>query len=72
MTIFDIVTVGCFLAMVVAYFKLGDADQRLIPHLLLSGVAFAVANQLGNHGRPLLAILLIVAGAGYAALQFRR
>jgi hypothetical protein len=32
---------------------------------------FAVANQLGNAGSVLLASILIVAGAGYAALVVR-
>lgn len=70
-TIYDVVTVLAFLAMAAFYFMRGNNDQRLLMHLLVSGVCFAVANQLGNRGHDLLGILLLAAGAGYAVYLFR-
>ena len=70
-TIFDLVTVGCLGAVVLAYFYFGINNLRALLHLLVAGAAFAVANQLGNAGFVALAILLTIAGAGYAALIIR-
>ena len=41
-------------------------------HFVLAGVAFAVANQLGNAGSTILALALIFAGVIYAVLIVRR
>lgn len=71
-TIFDFVTVAAFLAMAASYLVWGNGDQRLLMHLLVSAVAFAIANQLGNRGYELFAALVVIVGAGYAALSFRR
>ena len=71
-TIFDFVTVAAFAILVLAYFTWGRNDQRLLVHLMLPAIAFAAANQLGNHGSEALAALLTLAGAGYAAYAFRR
>lgn len=71
-TFFDVLTVGCFLIMAIAYFLFSARDTRTLLHLLLSGILFGVANQLGNAGFPLLAIVLVVAGAVYSALIIRR
>ena len=71
MTFFDIITVACFIGLVVAYFQFTERDYRTLIQLILSGIVFAVANQLGNAGSVLLASILIVAGAGYAALVVR-
>ena len=46
-------------------------EPRTLMQFLLCGVAFAVANQLGNAGYALLAAILIVAGIGYAILIVR-
>ena len=70
-TFFDIITVACFIGLVVAYFQFTARDYRTLIQLILSGIVFAVANQLGNAGSVLLASILIVAGAGYAALVVR-
>lgn len=67
-TVFDVVTVACFAALVLAFFQLTDRQTRTLLQLVLAGVVFAVANQLGNAGSALLAIVLIVAGVAYAAL----
>ena len=36
--------------------------------MMVAAIAFAVANQMGNRGAGVLAILLIGAGLGYAVL----
>ena len=71
-TLFDFVTVGCFLAMGGAYFLLTARQPRTLLQLLLAGIAFAVANQLGNAGYDLLGSILIVAGIGYAIIVIRQ
>ena len=72
MTLFDVITVACFIGLVIAYFKFTPRDDyRMLAQLLLSGAVFAVANQVGNAGFYLLASVLIVAGAGYALLVIR-
>jgi hypothetical protein len=68
---FDFLTVGCFACVVVAYFLLTDREFRTLAHLVVSGVAFAVANQLGNAGSTILALLLVVAGGAYAVFVVR-
>ena len=71
-TIFDFVTVACFLATVSAFVFLTDREPRTLAHLLVPAITFAVANQLGNGGSQPLAIILIFAGLGYAFLIVRR
>jgi hypothetical protein len=70
-TTFDILTVACFVVMTVAFFVLRPKNPRTLLHLLLSGVLFAVANQVGNAGYTLLGLALIAAGAGYSVLVLR-
>ena len=70
-TFFDVITVTCFVALVIAFFQFTDRDPKRLLHFLLAGILFAVANQLGNTGQSALAIVLIVAGAGYAAFRVR-
>ena len=71
-TLFDFVTVACFLGMAGAYFMLTARQPRTLLHLLLAGISFAVANQLGNAGYDLLGSILIVAGIGYAIIVIRQ
>jgi len=71
-TFFDVVTVTCFVAMVIGFFQYTDRDTRTLVHLVLAGIVFAVANQVGNSGSTMLALIMIVAGAGYAVLVVRR
>ena len=71
-TFFDVVTVTCFVAMAIGFFQFTDRDMRTLAHLVLAGIVFAVANQVGNSGGTILALIMIVAGAGYAALVVRR
>jgi hypothetical protein len=68
---FDIATIFCFAALVIAYFRWAAGDLRILLNLMLSGIALAVANQVGNAGWTLLGVALIVAGMGYAALLLR-
>ena len=77
-TIYDFVTVAMFVILVGYYVFLSDRRQRLLWQLLLSAVVFAVADQVGNYairsgtvGVHALAIVLIVAGAAYAAIATR-
>ena len=71
-TFFDVVTVTCLVAMVIGFLKFTDRDPRTLVHLVLAGIVFAVANQVGNSGSTILALIMIVAGAGYAVLMVRR
>ena len=71
MTLFDVLTVVCFLGVVAVFFQFSDREPRTLVQLLLSGVVFAVANQLGNGGWILLGSILIVAGVGYTLLVVR-
>ena len=68
LSIFDFVTVACFLGVVGAFVFLTERDAKTLMRLLVAAIAFAVANQLGNAGLSLFAILLIGAGVGYAIL----
>jgi hypothetical protein len=70
-TVFDYVTVACFLGLVMAFIILTEHDIRSLLHLLISAVAFAIADQVGNNGFTLFALALIVAGIGYAVLVVR-
>ena len=71
-TLFDILTVTCFVALVIAFFMFTARDNRTLLHFMLAGIVFAVANQVGNAGSFYLAVVLILAGAGYAVLMARR
>jgi hypothetical protein len=71
-TFFDVVTVTCFAGLVIAFFQFTDRDTRTLVHFVLAGVVFAVANQVGNKGLTILALVLIVAGGAYAVLVARR
>ena len=67
-TAFDFLTVACFAGLVIAFFQFTRRDTRTLMHLMISGTLFAIANQIGNAGLPIFALILIVAGAGYAGL----
>lgn len=71
-TFFDAVTVACFASLVVGFFQFTDRETPTLLHFVLAGVVFAVANHVGNQGSAMLALVLIVAGAGYAVLVGRR
>ena len=71
-TFFDVVTVTCFAGLVIAFFQFTDRETRTLVHFILAGVVFAVANQVGNGGSMVLALILIFAGVTYAVLVARR
>ena len=71
-TAFDILTIACFAGLVIGYFQFTKRDTRTLMHLMISGAAFAIANQVGNAGLPIFALILIVAGAGYAVLVVQK
>jgi hypothetical protein len=71
-TFFDVITVTCFAGLVIAFFQFTDRDTRTLVHFVLAGVVFAVANQVGNKGSMILALVLIFAGGTYAVLVARR
>ena len=70
-TFFDVVTVTCFIGLVIGFFQFTDRDPRRLLHFMLAGILFAVANQLGNSGQSALAIVLIAAGVAYAVFRVR-
>jgi len=39
--------------------------------VLISGIVFAIANQVGNHGLTTLGIILVAGGAAFAAFAIR-
>ena len=71
-TLFDVVTVTCFVGLVIAFFQFTDRETRTLVHFILAGVVFAVANQVGNAGSVILAVVLVVAGVAYAGLIAKR
>jgi hypothetical protein len=71
-TFFDVVTVTCFAGLVIAFFQFTDRETRTLVHFILAGVVFAVANQVGNGGSMVLALIMIFAGVTYAVLVARR
>ncbi len=47
-TFFDVVTVTCFIGLVLAFFQFTNRETRTLIHFILAGVVLAVANQAGN------------------------
>jgi hypothetical protein len=67
-TFFDVITVTCFIALVLGFFQFTDRETRTLCHFVFVGIVFAVANYLGNAGAPIWALVLVAAGSGYAIL----
>jgi hypothetical protein len=70
-TVYDAVTVVCFICVVLTYFMFTEGGIKILAHFMLPAVAFAVANQVGNAGMNVLAIVLIAAGIGYTYIIVR-
>ena len=75
-TVYDFVTVICFICIVVTYFMFTEGGMRVLAHFMLPAAAFAIANQGGNHAGDdlpmnLLAVILIAAGIGYIYIIVR-
>jgi hypothetical protein len=71
-TLFDVVTVTCFIGLVIAFFRFTDRDTRTLVHFVVGAIVFAVANQLGNGGRPAFGVGLLLAGICYIVLVLRK
>ena len=71
-TFFDVISVTCFVGLVIAFFQFTDRETRTLVQFILVGVVFAVANQVGNGGSTVLALILILAGVTFAAMVVRR
>jgi hypothetical protein len=70
-TLFDIVTVACFVGLVIAFFQFTDRERGTLLRFVLAGIVFAVANQVGNNGFFFFATILVLAGIGYSVLVAR-
>ena len=70
-TAYDFLTVGGFLAVIVYYVGFTDRDFRHLRGFMISVVALAVANQIGNAGWDLPAAALIAGAAVYAVKTAR-
>jgi hypothetical protein len=70
-TVFDVLTVTCFVALVLAFVIFTSREPRTLLHLMIAAIVFAIANQVGNAGLSWLGFALIGAGAVYAALVVR-
>jgi hypothetical protein len=75
-TVYDFVTVICFLLAVLTYFMFTEGGMKILAHFLLPAAAFAIANQVGNHAGSnvpmnVLAVVLIAAGIGYICIIVR-
>jgi hypothetical protein len=57
MTVYDFVTVACFICIVVTYFMFTEGGMKILARFVLSAAALAVANQVGNAGMNVLAVI---------------
>jgi len=78
-TVYDIVTVACFVCVAATYFMFTEGGIKMLAHFMLPAAAFAIANQVGNAGlragsmyMNVLAVILIAAGIGYTFIAVRR
>ena len=75
-SVYDFVTVTCFICIVLTYFLFTEGGMKILGHFMLPALAFAIANQVGNHAgndalMNVLAVILIVAGIGYTYIIVR-
>ena len=70
-TVYDAVTVACFICIVLTYFMFTEGGTKMLAHFMLPAAAFAIANQVGNAGMNVLAVILIAAGIGYTYIILR-
>jgi hypothetical protein len=71
-TVYDAVTLICFICVVLTYFIFTEGGIKILAHFIWPAAAFAIANQAGNAGMNVLAVILIGAGVGYTYLIVRR
>jgi len=75
-TVYDFVTVICFIFAVLTYFMFTEGGIKILAHFMLPAAAFAIANQVGNHAGSnvpmnVLAVILIGAGIAYIYIIVR-
>jgi hypothetical protein len=75
-TVYDFVTVTCFICVVLTYFMFTEGGMKVLAHFMLPAASFAIANQVGNHAgndtlMNALAVILIAAGIGYTYIIVR-
>lgn len=73
-TVYDWLTVALFAGLIthfLAYSVKPEAEDIPFGHYLLLSVVCAAANWLGNHDWELAAVLLLLAGVGYAYRYLR-
>lgn len=68
-TFFDALTVACFVGLVGAFFRFTEKDSSALLRYFLSGIALAVANQIGNAGHVVLGSALVMAAIAYPWLS---
>jgi hypothetical protein len=64
-TLFDAVTLATFVCLAIGFFLWTDRDRRTLLHFVVSGIVLAFANQVGNAGQTILAIVLLIAAIAY-------
>jgi hypothetical protein len=69
---FDALTVACFIALVIAFFRFTERDTSTLLRCVLAGTALAIANQLGNTGYLVLGYALIIAAMGFGWLSLSK
>ena len=72
MTVFDFVTVACFFGAAGAFFIFTARELSTLFNVVLAGISFAIANQLGNAEYILLGALVMIAGVAYAVVVIRK
>jgi len=71
-TFFDALTIVCFIGLVIAFFQFTERDTATLLRYMLSGIALAVANQVGNMCHVVLGCILVVAAMGFGWLSFSK
>jgi nitrate/nitrite transporter NarK len=71
-TFFDALTVACFIGLVAAFFVFTERDTSSLLRYMLSGIALAIANRLGNMGYEILGYILVIAAMGFGWLSINR
>ena len=70
-SIYDVVSVTLFLCVLGGFLFLTGRQPAVLSRLLLSAVAIAVANQLGNAGHNFLACALLVSAGVFGIVAIR-
>jgi hypothetical protein len=71
-TFFDAFTVVCFIGLVAVFFLFTERDTPTLLRYMLSAIALAIANQLGNKGYEAFGYLLVIAAMGFGWLSFSK